>query len=98
MKFYHSLKLKLVSHYLCLSFSGIIFPLFSLFLLFSIKLFVVKRLSRTQIFDSDIFRMTIQCMSLIYLFVCFLIRLTVLPFLFEQICQLAGQIRATLNG
>ena len=28
----------------------------------------------------------------------FLIRLTVLPFLFEQICQLAGQLRVTPNG
>ena len=51
-----------------------------------LKLFVVNGLSRTQIFDSDIFRITLLCMSLIYLFVCFLIRLTVLPFLFEQIC------------
>ena len=74
------------------------FPFLLLFLLFSIKLFVVNGISRTQIFDSDIFRITLQCMSLIYMFVCFLIRLTVLPFLFEQICQLAGHLRATLNG
>ena len=28
----------------------------------------------------------------------FFLRLTVPTFLFEQICQLAGQLRATLNG
>ena len=72
---------------------------FSLFFFASyFKLFVVKGLSRTQTFDSDIFRITLQCMSLIYVFVCFLIRLTVLPFLFEQVCLLAGQLRVTLNG
>ena len=35
----------------------------------------------------------------VFLLLFFLIRLTVLLFcLFEQICQLAGQLRATLNG
>ena len=33
-----------------------------------------------------------------FFFYFFLIRLTVPTFLFEQICQLAGQLRATFNG
>ena len=81
---------------MCVSFSVQYFFLF-FFPSYS-KLFVVNGLSKTQIFDSDIFRITLQCMSLIYWVVCFLIRLTVLPFWFEQICQLAGQLRVTLNG
>ena len=42
--------------------------------------------------------LTYLLMSLIYVFVYFLIKLTVRPFLLEQICQLAGQLRVTPNG
>ena len=38
------------------------------------------------------------CLFVFVLFFFVFIRLTVLPFLFEQICQLVGQLRVTLNG
>ena len=44
------------------------FPFFLIFVVFQ-KLFVVNGLSIIQIFESDIFRITLQRMSLIYLFV-----------------------------
>ena len=36
--------------------------------------------------------------SNLFIYFFFVIRLTVPPFMFEQICLLAGQLRATLNG